>query len=80
MTPTHFSVLYDDTNRLPDHIANLAYRLCFLYYNWTGSIRVPVPVKLAHKYAFFLGELGVHKGQKVDVHESYTTSRGQFYI
>ena len=76
MTPTHYTVLYDDTDKDADHLVNLAYRLCYLYYNWSGTIRVPAPVKLAHKLAYFLGEIGVGKGSKVAVHEIYKRLKG----
>jgi len=56
ITPTHFHVLYDDTGVAPDDIKLLTYRMCYLYYNWSGSIRVPAPCQYAHKLAYAYGE------------------------
>lgn len=27
-----------------------------MYFNWQGSIRVPAPIQLAHKLAYYIGE------------------------
>lgn len=41
-----------------DHmsIAKLAFKLCHLYYNWTGAIKVPGPTMMAHKLAYLVGQ------------------------
>uniref|UniRef100_A0A0R3P2L0 Piwi domain-containing protein n=1 Tax=Drosophila pseudoobscura pseudoobscura TaxID=46245 RepID=A0A0R3P2L0_DROPS len=41
VSPTHFIVLQDDAKYGPDIIQKLSYKLCFLYYNWSGTIRIP---------------------------------------
>ncbi|XP_070852262.1 protein argonaute-3 isoform X2 [Drosophila suzukii] len=41
VTPTHFVVLRDDADYGPDIIQKLSYKLCFLYYNWAGTVRIP---------------------------------------
>lgn len=41
VSPIHFVVLKDDFNYGPDIIHKLSYKLCFLYYNWPGTIRIP---------------------------------------
>eukprot|EP00826_Nyctotherus_ovalis_P034386 TRINITY_DN2855_c0_g2_i2.p1 TRINITY_DN2855_c0_g2~~TRINITY_DN2855_c0_g2_i2.p1 ORF type:complete len:305 (-),score=84.12 TRINITY_DN2855_c0_g2_i2:98-904(-) len=50
--PTHYNVLYDSSSLDPEKLYALTYRLCFLYYNWMGAIRVPAPCHYAHKLAF----------------------------
>ena len=30
---------------------NLTYSLCYMYSNWSGSIKVPAPCQYAHKIA-----------------------------
>jgi len=67
VNPTSFNVIYDD-NKLPaERNQLLAYKLCHVYPNWPGTIRVPAPCQLAHKLAYLIGEneLGMpHSGLK----------------
>jgi len=51
-SPTHYHVIYDTCNIKPYHFQLLTYRLCHLYYNWTGTVRVPSPCAYAHRLAF----------------------------
>jgi aubergine-like protein len=32
------------------------YKLCYLYYNWTGGIKIPAPCQYAKKLAILVGE------------------------
>ncbi|KAG8335274.1 Piwi-like protein 2 [Homalodisca vitripennis] len=43
VTPTHYVVLHNTTTMDPDKIQRLTYKMCHLYYNWPGTIRVPAP-------------------------------------
>ena len=47
------------------HVFFLAYRLtfklCHMYWNWPGTIRVPAPCKYAHKLAFLSGQILHHE-------------------
>jgi len=56
VTPTHYNVISDSTGLKPDHFQRLTYKLCHLYYNWPGTIRVPAPCQYAHKLAFLVGQ------------------------
>ncbi|KFV63354.1 Piwi-like 1 [Dryobates pubescens] len=60
VTPTHYNVIYDTSKLKPDHIQRLTYKLCHMYYNWSGVIRVPAPCQYAHKLAFLIGQ-SIHK-------------------
>lgn len=48
-----------------DHVFFLAYRLtfklCHMYWNWPGTIRVPAPCKYAHRLAFLSGQILHHE-------------------
>jgi aubergine-like protein len=46
VTPTHYIVAYDDTNYKPDYIQRLSYKMTHMYYNWSGTIRVPAPCQV----------------------------------
>nr|XP_009860146.1 piwi-like protein 1 isoform X1 [Ciona intestinalis]XP_018669549.1 piwi-like protein 1 isoform X1 [Ciona intestinalis]XP_026692672.1 piwi-like protein 1 isoform X1 [Ciona intestinalis]XP_026692673.1 piwi-like protein 1 isoform X1 [Ciona intestinalis]XP_026692674.1 piwi-like protein 1 isoform X1 [Ciona intestinalis]XP_026692675.1 piwi-like protein 1 isoform X2 [Ciona intestinalis]XP_026692676.1 piwi-like protein 1 isoform X3 [Ciona intestinalis] len=56
VSPTHYNVVYDTSTLKPDHMQRLTYKLCHLYYNWPGTIRVPAPCLYAHKIAFLVGQ------------------------
>jgi aubergine-like protein len=56
VNPTSYNVICDESGLKPEHIQKLTYKLCHLYYNWTGTVRVPAPCQYAHKLAFLCGE------------------------
>lgn len=56
VSPCHYHVIYDTTHIDPDRIQQLTFKLCHLYYNWPGTIRVPAPCHYAHKIAFLVGQ------------------------
>jgi len=56
VTPTHYNVLEFQTTLKPDHLQKIAYKLCHIYFNWTGTIRVPAVCQYAHKLAFLVGQ------------------------
>ena len=56
VTPTHYNVVWDTLGLPPDRMQRLTYKLCHLYYNWPGTIRVPAPCQYAHKLAFLVGQ------------------------
>lgn len=64
-TPTHYTVLYNNTNIAEDVLAKLTYYQCFNYFNWTGAIRVPACVQYSSKLAFLIGQT-----LQADPHES----------
>lgn len=49
VTPTHYVVLHNSTHLDPDKIQKLTYKMCHLYYNWPGTIRVPAPCQVCTK-------------------------------
>ncbi|VVC26674.1 Piwi domain,Ribonuclease H-like domain,PAZ domain [Cinara cedri] len=52
VTPTHYNVIEDTLKLPPDIMQRLTYKLTHMYYNWSGTVRVPAPCQLAHKLAF----------------------------
>ncbi|KAM9858163.1 piwi-like protein 2 [Aulostomus maculatus] len=54
--PTHYISLYNTANLTPDHLQRLTFKMCHLYWNFPGAIRVPAPCKYAHKLAFLSGQ------------------------
>ncbi|XP_012586283.1 PREDICTED: piwi-like protein 3 [Condylura cristata] len=56
VTPTHYNIIYDTYEFSPDKIQCLTYKLCHMYYNMSGIIRVPAPCHYAHKLAYLVGQ------------------------
>ncbi|KAM3830935.1 piwi-like protein 2 [Vipera latastei] len=59
--PTHYVCVWNTANLTPDHMQRLTFKLCHLYWNWPGTIRVPAPCKYAHKLAFLSGHVLHHE-------------------
>lgn len=56
VTPCAYHVIADTTGWLPDQMQRLTYKLCHMYYNWSGTVRVPAPCQYAHKLAFLVAQ------------------------
>nr|CAI5824559.1 unnamed protein product [Callosobruchus analis] len=56
VSPTSYNVLYDNMGLPPDRMQIMAYKLCHMYYNWSGTVRVPAPCQYAHKLAFLTAQ------------------------
>ncbi|KAM3924689.1 LOW QUALITY PROTEIN: piwi-like protein 2 [Leptodactylus fuscus] len=54
--PTHYVCVLNTANLSPDHLQRLTFKLCHMYWNWPGTIRVPAPCQYAHKLAFLSGQ------------------------
>ena len=56
--PTHFYVGENNSKIPKSAIINFTYALCYSYYNWPDSIKVPAPCMLADKLAIYRTEVG----------------------
>lgn len=56
--PVHYTVIYSNPLLPRAELSSLTYNLCFLYYNWSGPVKVPAPIQNAHKLAYLYGEHG----------------------
>ncbi|KAK0184437.1 argonaute-like protein [Armillaria mellea] len=45
--PTHYSVLHDENNMVPDDLQNLTNALCYVYARSTRAVSIPAPVYYA---------------------------------
>ncbi|XP_063807530.1 piwi-like protein 4 isoform X2 [Pseudophryne corroboree] len=66
VNPTHYNVLFDTNCLKPDHLQRLTYKMCHLYYNWPGVIRVPAPCQYAHKLTFLVGQ-SIHREPSLEL-------------
>merc|ERR550532_640510 len=57
VNPTSYNVIKEPSIGAlpPQHMQALTYKLCHLYYNWPGTVRVPMVCQYAHKLAFLVG-------------------------
>lgn len=60
VSPTSYNVIYDTLGLKPDRLQRLTYKLTHMYYNWSGTVRVPAPCQYAHKLAFLISQ-AVHR-------------------
>ena len=56
--PSHFFVADNNSSLKKADILNFTYALCFNYYNWPDSIKIPAPCMLADKIAIYRTEIG----------------------
>jgi len=56
VTPTYYNIIHDEAGFGPEIHQKMALKFCLLYYNWSGSVRVPAPCQYAHKLALLCGE------------------------
>lgn len=66
-TPTHFHVAFGNLDKF-DLVVDLTYKLCFIYPNWPGPVRVPMVLKLAEKLSKM-----VAKVVKKEIHSNLKT-------
>lgn len=57
-SPAHYSVLVDEIDNGPEKIQELAYKQSYLYYNFSGAVKIPAPIKYAYRLATMVGERG----------------------
>lgn len=62
--PARFITTVDDMSMSSDGLQQFTYQLCYLYYNWQGSVKIPAPAKyadsLAYKFATHMQKTTVH--------------------
>jgi len=47
VTSTHYVVIHDTANMKTDHVQQIMYKLCQLYYSWPCTIRFPAPCQVS---------------------------------
>ena len=56
VNPTSYNVIEDTSGWQPKRIQVLTYKLTHLYFNWSGTVRVPMVCQYAHKLAYLIGQ------------------------
>jgi aubergine-like protein len=79
--PTHYQVIYDNSNCRVEELHLFIYKMCFLYYNWTGAIKIPSPCQYAKKLAFLVGDKLSARGHITVPGERFNTQiRSLFFL
>lgn len=60
--PTHYSICFNNTDIKMSDLQELTYKLCYTYFNVSGSIRVPSLIQYATRFSTLIGDLS--KGSK----------------
>eukprot|EP00347_Sterkiella_histriomuscorum_P022394 403330644 len=81
VSPTHYTVVYDSIKEDAAKIQLLTYKLCYTYYNVSGSIKVPAPVQYAHRLSNLIGDRAKgHMGVPIP-HEHFSKNiQGLYFI
>ncbi|ETE63182.1 Piwi-like protein 4, partial [Ophiophagus hannah] len=66
VNPTYYNVVYDDNKLSPDHMQRFTFKMCHLYYNWPGLIRVPAPCQYANKLTFLVSQ-SIHQEPSLEL-------------
>lgn len=76
-TPAHYCVLVDEIKDRegPEKIQELTFKLSFLYFNFSGAVKTPAPLKYAYRLATMVGERG-----NIIPHKYYDNIKGLFFI
>ena len=75
-SPSHFYILVNDFNNGKEKIQLLCYKLCYMYYNWVGSIKIPAPIQYAQKLSNLIGD----KFGNVKPNEMYGKRKSLYFI
>lgn len=60
ITPTSYSVIFDNLGLDADKIQRMSYKLTHMYFNCSNTVRVPAPCHYAHKLAFLVSRF-IHR-------------------
>ncbi|TDG47295.1 hypothetical protein AWZ03_006288 [Drosophila navojoa] len=60
VSPTSYNVIQDNMGLSADKLQMLTYKMTHMYYNWSGTCRVPAVCQYAHKLAFLVSE-SIHR-------------------
>jgi len=78
---THYYIAYDDAKTIPTDVYSLIYKMTYLYFNWTGSIRIPAPCQYAKKLTQLIGEKLSDRRSVVVPHERFSKQlKGLYFL
>jgi aubergine-like protein len=78
-SPTRYTVIHDGIGETPDKLELLTYKLCYTYYNVSGSIKEPAAIRYAHRLAALIGERGGKGKEPPTPHADFETKAPTLY-
>jgi argonaute-like protein implicated in RNA metabolism and viral defense len=69
--PVHYFVVKNTTNLTNAEVETFTYHLCYNYFNFMGSIKVPAAVMYANKVANYAHELGILPSNALETYLHY---------
>ncbi|XP_057321204.1 piwi-like protein Siwi isoform X2 [Microplitis mediator] len=60
VSPTAYNVVHDNAGIDVTGLQRLTFQLTHMYFNWSGTVRVPAPCQYAHKLAFLVAQ-SIHR-------------------
>jgi len=78
-SPVRYTVLHDSIGESPHKIELLTYKLCYTYYNVSGSIKEPSAIRYAHRLAALIGERGGKGKEPPQPHCDFETKDPTLY-
>eukprot|EP00828_Plagiopyla_frontata_P025383 TRINITY_DN3243_c0_g1_i3.p1 TRINITY_DN3243_c0_g1~~TRINITY_DN3243_c0_g1_i3.p1 ORF type:complete len:581 (+),score=82.81 TRINITY_DN3243_c0_g1_i3:530-2272(+) len=85
-SPIHYYILHDDLKATASNqtqhkskIQLLTFKLCHMYYNWSGAIKVPAPCIYAHKLSNLVGDKW-GESANFNVHQKLQENGFLYYI
>jgi aubergine-like protein len=85
--PSNYYILHNDltekklktAERVRHELASLSFKLCYLYYNTVGSIKVPAPIHYANRMASFISEKSTPQ-TKIIPHQHLANIKSLYFI
>lgn len=56
VAPTYYQVVHNTSELNMDKLQILTFKMCHLYYNWGGTVRIPCVSQFAKKLAFLTSQ------------------------
>jgi aubergine len=56
VAPTAYNIVFNSSNLSKDKLQMLTYKFTHLYYNWSGTTRIPAVSQYAKKLAFLTSQ------------------------
>lgn len=84
--PSKYTIVHDTVGASLGDVQLLCYKLCFLYFNVQGPIRVPAPIMYADRLAFLVAEKNVLEledgpdREPIKIHDSFMQAHSSLFF